>query len=363
MRVCFFGGYNPKYTRNIIIRQGLIKNGIEVIECHAKSKFKFWFRYPILFFRHLRFLLKKYDIIFVPAFRHKDVPLAKFIGLLTNKPVVFDPFVSRYETKVLDQKKVLPSSWQARYNFKIDRMSLKLPEIVLVDTFAHGDYYAREFGIDRGKLRRVPVGVADELFSISKARSEEMIRKDTNFLVQFFGSFLPLQGIEYIVEAARILGTIDSTVSFELTGSGQTFPMIKNLAEKLKLRNMTFLNRVSFEKLPGLISRADICLGIFGNTDKAMRVVPNKVFQCLSLKKPVITGRTPAILEFFADRDNILLCEPANGDSLAKAIMLLKDDEELRRKIAKNGYELIQRKFTSELIGRELKEILNRTLV
>ncbi len=363
MRVCFFGGYNPGYIRNVIIKKGLIKNGVEVVECHTKSKFKFWLRYPILFFQHLKFFPVKYDFIFVPAFRHKDVPLAKLLGLLTNKPVVFDPLVSRYESKVVDQKKVAPYSIQARHNFRIDKLSFKLADIVLVDTFAHADYYAREFGIKRNKFSRVPVGVPDELFSLFKAKDEEENRKESNFLVQFYGSFLPLQGIEYIVRAARIVETKDRTVRFELIGSGQTFPMIKRLVEELGLKNIVLRDWVPFNQLPEVVSRAHICLGIFGNTEKALRVVPNKVFQYLSLKKPVITGRTPAILEFFVDRENILLCEGADADSLANAIMLLKDNEELRRKIAENGYKLIQENFTSELIGRQVKEILGKTLV
>jgi len=363
MRVCFFGGYNPGYIRNVIIKKGLIKNGVEVVECHTKSKFKFWLRYPILFFQHLKLFLIKYDFIFVPAFRHKDVPLAKLLGLLTNKPVVFDPLVSRYETKIVDQKKVASYSIQARHNFRIDKLSFKLADIVLVDTFAHADYYAREFGIDRSKFIRVPVGVPDELFSLFKAKNEEKNRKESNFLVQFYGSFLPLQGIEHIVRAARIVETRDRAIRFELIGSGQTFPMIKRLVEELELKNITLRDWVPFNELSEVISRAHICLGIFGNTEKTLRVVPNKVFQCLSLKKPVITGRTPAILEYFVDKENILLCEVANADSLADAITLLKDNEELRRKIAENGYELIQENFTSELIGRQVKEILSKTLV
>jgi len=256
---------------------------------------------------------------------------------------------------------VAPYSIQARYNFEIDRLSFRLANIVLVDTFAHADYYAKEFGIDRSKFSRVPVGTSDELFSLSKTEGEKENRKGNNFLVQFFGSFLPLQGIEYIVQAAKIVGTRDKTICFELIGSGQTFPMIKGLIKELELKNIVLRNWVPFNELPDVVSRADICLGIFGNTEKAMRVVPNKVFQCLSLKKPVITGRTPAILEFFVDRENIFLCEVAESDSLARAIMVLKDNEELRRKIAENGYRVIQENFTSELIGRQVKEILSKT--
>ena len=363
MRVCFFGGYEPRYVRNIIIKEGLIKNGVEVVECHTKSKFKFWLRYPILFFKHLKFFPVKYDLVFVPAFRHKDVPLAKLIGLLTNKPVVFDPLVSRYETKVLDQKKVAPYSMQARHNFNIDKLSFKLADVVLVDTFTHAGYYAKEFGIDRSKFHRVPIGVPDELSSLFKTGGEEESRKGSDFLVQFYGSFLPLQGIEHIVQAARIVERKDRTIRFELIGSGYTFPMIKGLIDELELKNMVLRDWVPFSELPEVVSRADICLGIFGNTDKAKRVVPNKVFQCLSLKKPVITGRTPAILEFFVDRENILLCEPGNAASLANAIMLLKENEELRARIAENGYKLIRENFTSELIGKQVKEILSKALV
>jgi len=205
--------------------------------------------------------------------------------------------------------------------------------------------------------------VPDELFSLFKARGEEKNRKESNFLVQFYGSFLPLQGIEYVVRAARIVETKDRAIRFELIGSGQTFPMIKKLVEELGLKNIVLRDWIPFKELPEVVSRAHICLGIFGNTEKTLRVVPNKVFQYLSLKKPVITGRTPAILEFFVDRENIFLCEPADADSLADAIMLLKDNEELRRKIAENGYELIQENFTSELIGRQVKEILSKALV
>jgi len=362
MKVCFFGGYNPKYIRNVIIKEGLIKNGVEVVECRTKSKFKFWLRYPILFFQHLKFLATKYDVIFVPAFRHKDVPLSKFLGILTRKPVVFDPFVSRYETKVLDKRKVAPYSLQARYNFQIDRLSFKLADVVLADTFAHADYYTEKFGINRSKFRRVPVGVSDEPFSIFETREEKQGAKLNSFLVQFYGSFLPLQGIEHIVRAAKVISTRDSTVRFELIGSGQTFPMVKRLVEELEIENIAFEKWAPFIELPRVISRADICLGIFGNTEKAMRVVPNKVFQCLSLRKPVITGRTPAILEFFRNKQNILLCEPANADSLAEAIMLLKNNVELRKKIADNGHRLIQENFTSELIGKQVREILSEIL-
>ena len=78
------------------------------------------------------------------------------------------------------------------------------------------------------------------------------------------------------------------------------------------------------------IVEADLCLGIFGNTDKAKRVIPNKVYECLAVGKPVITADTPAIRELFEDGE-LVFVSVADHISLAKAIMALKNDESLAR--------------------------------
>lgn len=354
MKVCFFGAYEPDYTRNTIIKKGLIKNSVKVVECITSSRPKFWLRYLFLFLKYLK-IWGKHDIFFVPAFRHKDVPLAKFLSSLTKKPLVFDPLVSRYETKVFDWGKAGKNSFQAKWNFEIDRLSFRIAHRVLADTMSHADYYEKKFGIDRKKISIVPVGVEEDIFV-------SLPKKENNFLVQFYGSYLPLHGIEYIVQAAKIIESKEKDIKFELIGSGQVFPQIHSLVMNLKLNNLKLREKVPFGNLPAEIARAEICLGIFGNTEKAKRVVPNKVYQCLSMKKPVITGKTPAILEFFEDEENILLCEVANAESLAEAILKLKNDVNLRERIAENGYQLIKERFTALAIGKIIKDTLKEII-
>ncbi|MFQ6083028.1 MAG: glycosyltransferase [Candidatus Aminicenantia bacterium] len=356
MRICFFGGYQSDYTRFTIIKKGLLKNKVDIIECNVSFGLKFWLRYPLLLIKYLKYW-KKHDFFFIPAFRHKDVPLAKFLSFLTRKPIIFDPLVSRYETIVLDWKKVDENSWQAKWNFKIDKIAFRMSDLILCDTSAHLKYYQREFLTPREKLRCLPVGVDEDIFYSQPAKP-----KKSYFLVQFYGSYLPLHGIEYIVQAAKIIQEKDDQIKFELIGTGRTFPEIRGLINQLEVKNIILLPEwVPFSKLPVIIARADICLGIFGQEEKANRVVPNKIFQALAMRKPVITGDTEAIKEFFEHKKHLFLCRAGDASSLASAILELRNNKSLQESIAHNGHCLIQEKFTTIYIGKKVKTIIKET--
>jgi len=107
--------------------------------------------------------------------------------------------------------------------------------------------------------------------------------------------------------------------------------------------------------VPKYIKKADICLGIFGDTQKTQRVIPNKVYEAIAMKKPVITADTPAVRELFTDRKNILFCKTADPEDLAEKILELKNNEDIREKIAKGGYEIFKKYATPIVIGKKLK--------
>ena len=134
------------------------------------------------------------------------------------------------------------------------------------------------------------------------------------------------------------------------------------MSKKLKTNNVAFTGWVNYEKLPEHLSKADVCLGIFGNTEKAMRVIPNKVYDALAMEKPLITMNSPAAREILNDGENCVLVPMANPKALAEAILMLKDDKNLRDKIAEKGYKLFQEKLNPKAIGKELKAILTELI-
>ena len=354
MRLSFFGAYDPDYPRNAVIRKGLRQNGVEVCGCGLRPKCKFWMRYPLLFFRFIHSCSKR-SFFFVPEFGQKDVPLAKFLSLLTSRKIIFDPLAPRYETKITDWKRKPPDSWQARWNFTIDSWAFAFSDLILADTQAHKDYYCLEYGILSNKVEVLPVGYDDEIY-----RPDLAAGNGNRFTALFYGSFLPLHGADAVVQAAGIVSKEDPSIEFILVGSGQTFPHVKALASKLRLDNIQFEDWLPQGELPRRIASADICLGIFGKTEKAGRVVPHKIYQSMGMGKPVITARTPAVEEFFSHRENIFLIPEPYPENLAQAILELKRDKDLRGRIAEEGHQLVRKEYSPVAIGRTLIRIIEK---
>jgi len=345
MRILFFGIYKPGYSRNRVLIKGLKQNGIEVLECRSSSKGLLSFF--DLFFKHLKFL-GKYDFMLVGFPGQEVMFLAR---LLTRKPIIFDTFTSHYGGYILDRQYFSKKSLRAKYYRFLDRWSCKLADICLLDTQAHIDFFVSEFGLPREKFRRIFVGTDSDVFY-----PREIKKNSDKFLIHFHGYYIPLQGVKYIIETAKILE--NENIVFNFIGRGQTFENDRKLAEKLKLKNVNFIDPVPYDKLPDYIAQADVCLGIFGDSPKIDLVIPNKVYQALAMGKPVITADTPAIRELLADGENVIFCKTADADDLADKIIKLKDDSDLRLKIARNGRSVFIGRATPGILGRQLLDYI-----
>jgi glycosyltransferase involved in cell wall biosynthesis len=343
-RIVFFGGYDPGYPRNAIIRKGLERRGYAVSEVRAGAEWKIFVRYPVLLWRYLR-NGRNGSILFIPDFRHKDVPLAWLLARLTGQRAVFDPLVSRYETRVLDRGDVADGSLQSLHNRNIDRISLSLPDLVLTDTEAHAAFFSEQYGIHPDRIRTLYIGYDDELFA-----ERPLPGGGGPLRVLFYGTYLPLHGVETIVEAARLLR---GEIAVTLIGEGQTYGNARERAGGMPPGRLSFRPPVPVEDLEEAIAGADVVLGIFGGTAKARMVIPNKVYQALAVGRAVVTADTEAVRELFTDGEHLLTVPPGDAAALARAIERLRHDADLRRRLAGRGGELVRGSYRpTEVAGR-----------
>ncbi len=355
LKVCYFGAYNPNYPRNVILRRGLAQNDVEVVERHVSNRIRAW-RAAHMLLRRFLSLPHDFDAIIVAEVNQLFTPLAWLLARAIDKPLVADPFFSIYDSLVDDRKLVKPGSLRARRYYYTDKLAMTLPDGVLADTKQHLIYYHETFSVPTEKMDIIPIGADDQMFFPQDGQFS-----DDHFHVLFFGSYIPLHGIETILRAAALLKHAPD-VHFELVGSGQTYPQMRALANELELENVRFKEKVPQARVPALVARANLVLGIFGDTAKAQRVIPHKVYQGLAMRKPVLTGDSPAIREVFIGGEHLFTCEMANSKALAEVILYLKDNPDLCEHIAKRGYQLVKQRFTPQPLGGVLKRAVMRVV-
>lgn len=300
---------SPRY-RNICAH--FAKEGYTIRECHTKAQ---GMRAK---WRDLRSQWKEKgkdaNAVLVTFPGHYLVPLA---WKLTRKPrmkLYFDAFISLSDSLVSDRQKVSwlhPYAW---FLYALDVVSCHLADTVLIDTASHAEFFQKAFFLKPERVEVLYLGTREDLFypETKTTRGKHVL---------FYGTYIPLQGIPTILEAAKILQSEDPEISFTLIGSGQTYSAMRTYADTLKLTNCMWVDVVPYHTLPDWIRKADVALGIFGDTKKAARVIPHKVYDAVACGIPVITRDSPAIREKFSDGKKVILCEPANPTELAKKIV------------------------------------------
>ncbi len=343
--VLFFGTYDRHYSRTSVLRHGFERNGWKVEECHVDPKTNN--KVQIIFklaWQGLKMRGRRYDLVLVgfPG----QIEALIVARVLFGPKILFDAFLSQFDSNVFDRKVYGETSWRAKKDKLFDSWSCRLAGKVLLDTNEHINYFVDTFGVPREKLIRVFIGADDTVFSPKQSAQLE------RFTLHFHGTFIPLQGIQYILQAAKLLAGDD--IYFRLVGSGQEYVKMRRLADELELSNVDFVGKVPLQKLPDYMAEAHIVLGIFGDTEKTKRVIPNKVYEAMAMGKPIITADTPALRELPGASKALSLIAVSDGDSLSSAIRHLKSDAEARQILGKNALELFREELTPEKLVKGL---------
>ena len=117
--------------------------------------------------------------------------------------------------------------------------------------------------------------------------------------------------------------------TFTIVGTGQDSPKIKQL---VAMKNVKILDWVKYRKLPKLYADHKLSLGIFGSSEKAKSVFPNKVMESLRVGVPCISASCE-IKDYFGSEIGVHLINETDSSALASAIeFMLNDEVNLRQK-------------------------------
>ena len=354
MKVCLFGSY-AKDPMNELLKKKLELQNVQFVECneeiHSIGSF---------ISANLKLILKHrkidYDIMILPLWRSLlTLPLAKIIS---KKPILYYGYMPIYDTIVNDRKMMKENSIKAKIIYFVEKMCWRLSDMIIKESNAEINYFAKQFKVNTKKFRRVFISADESKFPPCVFKEPQEF-----FVVLYHGTFIPHHGTDVIINAAKLLSD-KKDIIFKLCGDGITKTETYELTQKFNLKNVKFLGWIQFEELLENIMQSDVCLGIFSDISKASYGVTNKNYQILCSQKPLITRDSPAMKEINSENEkNCILVPPNDPQKLADALIYLKNNVEKRKEIAFAGRKLFVEHLSLEVTGNQLKKYLQELLV
>lgn len=285
--------------------------GFRIIGSNEKTYF---FRLCHVYLLLLFTSAKPYDTIFIGFAPQLILPF--FAWKFRGTYQMIDFFISLYDTFCLDRRVFPPDSLAGRLLHLLDTYTLAHADTILCDTRCHANYFAEEFHADRKKMYLLYLAVDSSIYHpmyVPKPKNAAGKK-----VVLFFGSMLPLQGYEVILDAFYQLRS----------RSDYYFYFIGPLSDALKstvqdMPNLFLTDWIMQEELARHIAFSDLCIaGHFSaSIAKASRTIPGKAYIYRAMKKPMILGDTPANHELFAAGQNTIFVPVGDADAIARAIL------------------------------------------
>ena len=383
MRTIIFGTYDTTmHPRIATIAEGLAARGFDVDECNIPLGLstadrvdmlaKPWKAAGLAVRLAQRWFglaararkLGQPDLVVVGYLGHFDVHLARLLYRRGRVPVVLDHLISAAGTA--KDRRIDGGGLKKRLLTLIDAAALRAADIVLVDTAEHLETVPEKY---RAKAVVVQVGAPAPWFAAAEheaVRDEAVPQPGADperpLKVVFFGLYTPLQGTPVIGEAlGRVAG---APVEVTMIGGGQDEAATREAAAANT--SVRWLDWVPAAELPALVASHDVCLGIFGTGDKALRVVPNKVFQGAAAGCAVITSDTAPQRRVFgtvsqesgSQESGAVLVPPGDPAALAEALVRLAGDRDELLKLRHAARQLAAGQFTPEQVVGPLTDRL-----
>ncbi|HHB94382.1 MAG TPA: glycosyltransferase WbuB [Campylobacterales bacterium] len=184
-------------------------------------------------------------------------------------------------------------------------------------------------GISTDKISVVTNGSNLELFNI-KDKKQELIKKlnlEDKFVIGYIGTHGMAHSLDFIVKTIAKID--DDSIHFLFIGNGAMKETIVQLATKLNIKNITFLDPISKDEVPQYLSIIDVSLAPLKKSDTFKSVIPSKIFEASSMRKPTLLGVEGQAQKIIEKYGAGVCFEPENEKDFIDKVYKLKNNKEL----------------------------------
>jgi glycosyltransferase involved in cell wall biosynthesis len=335
---------HPDYVRAIVLRRAARDAGWDVELVRNRSR-GVW-RYPEVIAQLLRLARQRPDAYLVTFRGYEILP---FVLLLAGgRPVHYDEFINPVEWFVEEHRKFRAGGLRARLLRKVFRAWGLRSASILADTASHAAHSAQLSGIPLERYRVVHVGTDEETFRPGgpPRRADGVLR------VLYYGSMLPLHGLDIVVEAVRRAGATTRISLLAVGGDAATRRILDDA--RASGVDIEYRSWVDYAQLPAVFAECDLFLGgPFGGTVQADFVITGKTFQFLACARPVVIGANHES-QVFTDRVDAIIVPQRDTSALADAFVWAAAHPTELAGIAAAGRELYLARYAAAPVAAEV---------
>ncbi|OGN04101.1 MAG: hypothetical protein A2831_02200 [Candidatus Yanofskybacteria bacterium RIFCSPHIGHO2_01_FULL_44_17] len=335
--------------RDAVYLDGFRKNGLEIQEYRDNSPGlkKFWNIY-----KYHRKHTDTHDILFVGYSAHI---LAPFLRLISRRPIIFNALGPLYDGKIIGRTQAAKFSLLALYCWLADFLAFNSASLSLIENQTLINYVSRKFLVNKKRLLLAWTGVNENDFFYDPS-----IQKLPQFTILFRGDLTKDSGVEYLIEAAKILANTD--IKFRLLARGGLASKIESILKTFDSKNVEWIKeRLDIADLRKKMQETHLSIGWLSGRLRAPTSIPHKTFESLALKLPFLHARLPAMLELLEENKTGFYCKSDDVQDLVDKILELKNNPELLNGVAENGYRLFDQKLRSKYLAKTVLDHLQHS--
>lgn len=219
-------------------------------------------------------------------------------------------------------------------------------------------------GTPENKVTMIPnMAKPDEFYPREKNKSiaEKYGIDLSKFNIIHFGSMGRANGLQYIVEAAKICrdrGIAD--VEFIFMGDGATRPELEMMVKEYGLDNVKFLGSHPMKEVSEVVNICDASITSFMNLPILKTNSPNKFFDSLSAGKPIIVNSAGWTKDLVEKENCGFYVDPDSPDDFADKIARYKDDKAVLKVWGENARRLSETTFDKSILAKQVADVIEK---
>lgn len=215
-------------------------------------------------------------------------------------------------------------------------------------------------GVSPSKISVVPNWADEDLFIPQPAngvRRHYGLREDV-FLVMYAGNLGSTHGVEYLLEAARLLNECQE-ILFAFVGTGPELERMVQVKESLGLENVVFLGYVQpASMLPALLASADLMVVHLLGSETGAVSLPSRMLAYMACARPILVASQGAARRLIEESQCGVTCEPGNPQAIASSILQLAAHPDHLAEMGANGRQAYLTKFSEKVLVTRLVQLL-----